>query len=125
MITISARALKEANVVTYTVGFALDESDPITVKAYDLLQRTANEGRGRFFIAQSGAGLADAFTTILNEILAKTSSFVAPIVPVSRLEKTTAGDKIYLAFFKPASTGMWSGTSRNTGSPKMTQGILK
>jgi type IV pilus assembly protein PilY1 len=103
------------NVITYTIGFAIDPIDKDTTKAYDLLQRTATHGHGKFFIATSGSSLADSFTTILGEILSKTSSFVAPIVPVSKLERTMAGDNIYLAFFKPIQSRMWSGNIKKYG----------
>jgi type IV pilus assembly protein PilY1 len=103
------------NIVTYTIGFELSDTDPDSPKARDLLRRAAHHGHGKFFNANNTAGLSDAFATILNEILAKTSSFVAPIVPVSRFERTTAGDKIYLALFKPSLTGMWKGNIKMYG----------
>lgn len=105
----------QQNLVTYTIGYELSDTDPDSPKARDLLQRTAQLGHGKYLSANNTAGLADAFTTILSEILAKTSSFVAPIVPVSRLERTMAGDKIYLAFFKPEQAGMWSGNIKKYG----------
>jgi type IV pilus assembly protein PilY1 len=108
------------NVITYTIGFAIDPSDPDTTKAYSLLQRAATYGHGKFFIATSGSSLADSFTTILGEILSKTSSFVAPIVPVSKLERTMAGDNIYLAFFKPIQSRMWSGNIKKYGVQQTT-----
>jgi type IV pilus assembly protein PilY1 len=104
------------NVVTYTIGFELDLSGGTSAdKAKKLLQRTATLGHGKFYTTAGAGALADAFSNILNEVLAKTSSFVAPIVPVSRLEKTTAGDKIYLAFFRPNQSGMWSGNIKKYG----------
>ncbi len=104
------------NIVTYTIGFELDSSDPTNApKAKDLLQRAANHGHGRFFTTSGTAGLADAFSTILNEVFAKTTSYVAPIVPVSRFERTTAGDKIYLALFKPRQNAMWRGNIKKYG----------
>ena len=103
------------NVVTYTIGYELD-MDPNADDATSLLKRAANLGGGKFYsTSQGSAGLADAFSSVLNEVLAKTSSFVAPIVPVSRMEKTTAGDKIYLAFFKASQTGMWHGNIKKYG----------
>jgi type IV pilus assembly protein PilY1 len=104
------------NISTYTIGFELDMSGgDDAVWAKDLLQRTATYGHGKFYTTSGAGGLADAFANILNEVLAKTSSFVAPIVPVSKMEKTTAGDKIYLAFFRPNQSGMWSGNIKKYG----------
>ncbi len=108
--------LTKQNVVTYTIGFELDVSGgDDAVNAKELLQSAATLGHGKFYTTAGAGGLADAFSTILNEVLAQTSSFVAPIVPVSRLERTTAGDKIYLAFFRPNQTGMWSGNIKKYG----------
>jgi len=105
----------QQNMVVYTIGFELSDTDPDSAKARDLLRRTAQHGHGKFYNANNTAGLSDAFSSILSEILAKTSSFVAPIVPVSRMERTTAGDKIYLAFFRPEQVGMWSGNMKKYG----------
>ncbi len=109
----------QQNIITYTIGFAI--SSP-------LLERTATHGHGKYFYSQSAQQLANAFQNIVGEILAKSTSFVAPIVPVSRLERTTAGDKIYLAFFKPISNQMWSGNIKKYGvaqSDNPSSGIYK
>jgi type IV pilus assembly protein PilY1 len=94
------------NVRTYTIGFTIDN---------DLLNRTATQGHGKYFYSQNAQQLADAFQNIINEILAKTSSFVAPVVPVSRMERTQAGDKLYLALFKPIQNKMWDGNIKKYG----------
>jgi type IV pilus assembly protein PilY1 len=96
----------QQNIITYTIGFTISSS---------LLERTATHGHGRYFYSQNAQELSNAFQNIVGEILAKSTSFVAPIVPVSRLERTTAGDKIYLAFFKPVSNGIWSGNIKKYG----------
>jgi type IV pilus assembly protein PilY1 len=103
------------NVITYTIGFDMDNANNDSEQAKDLLQRTATEGHGKFFTTKNSATMAHAFANVINEILSKGSSFVAPIVPVSRMEKTTAGDKIYLAFFKPNQGVMWSGNIKKYG----------
>jgi len=116
------------NITTYTIGFELDASDPAMAPlAKDLLQRTATLGHGKFYTTEGNAGLANAFSSVLDEVLAKPSSFVAPIVPVSRFERTTAGDKIYLAFFRPSAGKMWSGNIKKYGvaqSNNPSQGIV-
>jgi type IV pilus assembly protein PilY1 len=90
------------NIVTYTIGFT--ESSNV-----DLLNRTAINGHGRYYYAQNAQTLANAFQNIIDEILEETSSFVAPVVPVDRMERTTSGHYIYIALFKPKSQKMWSG----------------
>jgi type IV pilus assembly protein PilY1 len=90
----------------YTIGFAVD---------YDLLKRTAEQANGHYYTANDAQQLQGAFANVIEEILSKSTSFVAPIVPVSRLERTTAGDKIYLALFKPKLSKMWSGNIKKYG----------
>ncbi len=90
----------------YTIGFAVD---------YDLLKRAAEQANGHYFTASDAQQLKGAFANVIDEILSKSTSFVAPIVPVSRLERTTAGDKIYLALFKPKQNKMWSGNIKKYG----------
>ena len=90
----------------YTIGFAID---------YDLLKRAAEQANGHYYTANDAQQLQGAFANVIDEILSKSTSFVAPIVPVSRLERTTAGDKIYLALFKPYKNKMWSGNIKKYG----------
>ena len=78
------------NIITYTIGFTISSS---------LLERTATLGHGRYFYSQNAQNLASVFQNIIGEILAKSTSFVAPIVPVSRLERTTAGRQDLLGLF--------------------------
>jgi hypothetical protein len=108
-ITMSTWTLQVQNVVTYTIGFDIGSD----AEAKDLLARTALYGHGKFYLSQDALQLSGAFATAIDEVLAKTTSYVAPIVPVSRFEKTTAGDKIYIALFKPSLMGMWKETSRS------------
>ena len=94
------------NIITYTIGFTINNN---------LLERAAAQGHGKYFYSQNAQQLSDAFQNIIGEILSKTSSFVAPVVPVSRMERATAGDKIYLAVFKPVQNKMWSGNIKKYG----------
>ena len=98
----------QQNIITYTIGFTVQSQ-------HNLLGRTAEKGHGRYFYSGNAQQLADAFQDIVNEILEKSTSFVAPLVPVSRLERTTAGDKLYLALFQPVNGGMWSGNLKKFG----------
>ncbi|MEJ2656230.1 MAG: PilC/PilY family type IV pilus protein [Desulfobacterales bacterium] len=45
-------------------------------------------------------------------ILSRTSTFIAPVVPMTR---TTSGDKIYMAFFKPGKDNFWPGNVAKYG----------
>jgi type IV pilus assembly protein PilY1 len=94
------------NVSTYTIGFTVSS---------DLLERTAAVGHGKYFYCNSAQSLSSSFQNIVEDILSKTSTFVAPIVPVSRMEKTASGDKIYFALFKPVKDKMWYGNIKKFG----------
>jgi type IV pilus assembly protein PilY1 len=88
------------SIQTYSIGFTIHS---------DLLERTARNGNGRYYYSENVQTLSDAFQNIIDDILTKTSSFVAPIVPVSRMERELSGDKVYLALFKPLRDRTWSG----------------
>lgn len=90
------------NIITYTIGFT-------NLSNVDLLERTATNGHGKYFYAQDAQSLSSAFQTIVDEIVEDTSSFVAPVVPVDRMERTQSGHYIYIALFMPKNHKMWSG----------------
>ena len=88
------------NIITYTIGFRVENQ---------LLSRTAAAGGGEYFTADNYSALSEAFKQIMAAIVERNSCFVAPVVPVSRTNRTYAGNKIYLGFFKPQPDGLWFG----------------
>jgi type IV pilus assembly protein PilY1 len=88
------------NIVTYTIGFRVENQ---------LLYRAAVNGGGEYFTANNYSALSEAFKQIMAAIVERNSCFVAPVVPVSRMNRTYAGNKIYLGFFKPQQDGRWFG----------------
>ncbi len=108
------------NVFTYTVGFMGDKEGNL------FLINTSNNGNGKknlyntsdkdygkyHFTAQSPDALSAQLLAAVNSILSKTSTFMAPVVPVTR---TTSGDKIYMAFFKPSENNFWEGNVTKYG----------
>jgi type IV pilus assembly protein PilY1 len=108
------------NILTYTVGVMTTD----TSKAY--LINTSNNGNGKtnlydttdpdygkyHFDATSPSEIATALETALDSILSRTATFTAPVVPVTR---TTSGDLIYLAFFKPLEGNFWEGNITKFG----------
>jgi len=88
------------NIVTYTIGFQLNHA---------LLQDTANNGGGEYFTASNYSELSEAFYHIMAAISEENAVFVAPVVPISRMNRAYAGDRIYLGFFKPQLGGQWVG----------------
>jgi type IV pilus assembly protein PilY1 len=94
------------NIVTFTIGFKTKQS---------LLQRTAAYGGGEYYTAGNYSSLSEAFSQIMSSIVEKNAVFVAPVVPISRMNRVYAGDKIYLGFFKPQNSGRWLGNIKRYG----------
>ena len=88
------------NIITFTIGFKTSQS---------LLQRTAAKGGGEYFTANNYSQLKEAFDQVMSSIVEKNACYVAPVVPISRMNRVYAGDKIYLGFFKPQQSGRWIG----------------
>jgi type IV pilus assembly protein PilY1 len=88
------------NIVTFTIGLKTQQP---------LLQSTAINGGGEYFTAENYSELTEAFTQIMSAIEEKNACFVSPVVPISRMNRVYAGDKIYLGFFKPLQNGRWIG----------------
>jgi type IV pilus assembly protein PilY1 len=113
-------SFEKQNVITYTIGFRIQNQ---------LLSRTAAHGGGEYFTADNYSALSEAFNQIMAAIVERNSCFVAPVVPVSRTNRTYAGNKIYLGFFKPQQDGRWFGNVKrykldNDGSIRDQANIL-
>ncbi len=93
-------------VTVHTIGFTINHS---------LLQDTAINGGGQYYTANNAQELSVAFRDIIQEIVEISTSYTAPVVPISRNEKTTSGDRIYLALFKPSLSAFWKGNIKKFG----------
>ena len=99
------------NVITYTIGFTLD---------LPLLRDAATKGGGKYYTANDTSGLTDAFTSILTEILAINTTFIAPAVSVNAFNRFTHRDELYYALFRPNARPKWDGNVKRfklAGSP--------
>ncbi|MBW2059136.1 MAG: hypothetical protein JRJ26_16740, partial [Deltaproteobacteria bacterium] len=88
------------NVTTHTIGFTISNQ---------LLEDTAANGGGQYYTADNAQELSEAFTSAIQKILEVSMSYTAPVVPISSMEKTSSGDNIYLALFKPSRSAFWKG----------------
>lgn len=88
------------NVITYTIGFNTNQT---------LLNNAATKGGGKYYTADNTAELTDAFTTIVTEIMAINSTFVAPAVTVNAFNRFTHRDELYFALFRPSGHPKWNG----------------
>ena len=108
------------NVITYTVGFMGDkEGDLFLINTSNNgngnkdLYDTSDEDYGKYhYTADSPDALSAQLLAAVTGILSRTSTFMAPVVPVTR---TTSGDKIYMAFFKPSDGNFWEGNVTKYG----------
>jgi len=88
------------NIKTYTIGFS--ETQP-------LLEATARNGGGKYFYVWSSQSFNIAFQNFIAAVLEESVSYVAPVVPISQMERTSAGNQIYLSMFKPTEKSFWKG----------------
>ena len=99
-------SFEKQNVVVYTIGFQTEQQ---------LLSDTAQNGGGLYFTANSISGLSAAFQQIIADIADVSAVFVSPVVPVSRMNRTFAGNSLYVGFFKPKEDGRWAGNIKKYG----------
>ena len=97
---------EKQNIITYTIGFQTDQ---------ELLQDTATNGGGEYYVANSISGLTDAFESIISSIQASNAIYTTPTVPLSDMNQVYAGNYIYVGFFKPLSDGRWFGNVKKYG----------
>jgi Tfp pilus tip-associated adhesin PilY1 len=108
------------NILTYTIGFMGDlEGNLFLINTSNNgngnknLYDTSDEDYGKYhFTAESPDALSEQLLAAVNDILSRTSTFTAPVVPVTR---TTSGNRIYMAFFKPGEANFWEGNVTKFG----------
>lgn len=88
------------NIKTYSIGFTF---------GHPLLVETARKGGGEYFYVHSSQSFEVSFTKFITAILAESTSYVAPVVPISQMERTSSGNQMYLAMFKPTEKNFWRG----------------
>jgi type IV pilus assembly protein PilY1 len=73
---------------------------------------------GYAFIAQNSSQLDDAIQRIRNFIIAliaQSTSYVAPVVPINQFQHTDSENRMYLGMFKPTTTTFWEGNIKKYG----------
>ncbi len=104
------------NVVTFTVGFMTGSGTSTLSEIDQLLSHTAAKGNGEFYSANDAASLKLALIDIVDKIMEANSSFVAPVVPVNKLNKVYSGNSVYLSLFKPVDdSAFWLGNIKKFG----------
>jgi len=73
---------------------------------------------GYAFIAQNSDDLDAAISAIRNFIITlntQSTSYVAPVVPISQFQSTSSENLMYLGMFKPTTKTMWKGNIKKYG----------
>lgn len=73
---------------------------------------------GYAFLAESAQQLDEALEAIRDyiiAILARSTSYVAPVVPISQMVQTHSESRIYLGMFKPTDKSFWMGNIKKFG----------
>lgn len=94
------------NIKTYTIGFSI---------THPTLEETARRGGGKYFYVWSSQSFNIAFQTFIAEVLKASTSYVAPVVPISQMERTSSGNRMFLAMFKPTERSFWKGNIKKFG----------
>lgn len=87
-------------ITSHFIGFAI---------AGEFLQKAARAGGGQYLTSDNASGLADALQSIVADITAQNSTFVAPSVAVSAYNNLGFRNELYYALFRPASGTNWPG----------------
>ncbi|MCX8117006.1 MAG: PilC/PilY family type IV pilus protein [Desulfobacterota bacterium] len=74
--------------------------------------------------SQLEQALFDIRDYILN-LLAESSSYVAPVVPISQMESYSSQNRMYLAMFKPTLKSLWLGNIKKFGIADRSSGNIK
>ncbi len=83
---------------------------------------------GYAYFAESPAQLEQALTDIKDYILnllAESSSYVAPVVPISQMQNYESMNRMYLAMFKPTLNSLWLGNIKKFGIADTPSGTVK
>ncbi len=87
-------------VITHTIGFAID---------LDILEETAERGRGTYFQADDVETLTLALLEIVNNVTDRSLSFAAPAVAVNTFNRTQNLNDLYLTTFAAQDKVRWPG----------------
>ena len=102
----NGKSSNKQNIKTYSIGFSITKK---------LLEDTARNGGGKYFYVHSSQSFDVAFQTFIADVLKESTSYVAPVVPISQMERTSAGNRMYLAMFKPTEKSLWKGNIKKFG----------
>ena len=90
------------NISTYTIDPYMASRD---IPKSKLLKSMADVGGGKYYPVTAEADLALVIGQILNEILAKSSTFAAASLPISAANRTQNNNQVFIGMFRPDQKG--------------------
>lgn len=87
-------------VTSHFIGFAVN---------LPILKEAADAGGGNYYTSNNVSGLVDALQSIIVDITADNTTFVAPSVAVTSYNNFGFRDELYYALFRPAEGTNWLG----------------
>ena len=97
-------------VFTYAIGFGGGCDASYLERVTDI-----SHGKGGYYLADDAASLQSALSGIIGSILSNNGNFVAPVVPVNRMNGVYSGNSVYLGLFRPEEGGEWRGNLKKFG----------
>lgn len=95
---------KVQTVTTYTIAFNLNDAT-----GEEWLRQIARAGNGQFFRATNAGSLLTAFNAILNDIVQRPTSFVAPSIAANAFNRLFSRNHVYFGLFEPNTVSKWDG----------------
>ncbi len=97
---VSSTLASRQYVTTYTVGFTID---------IPLLQETADDGGGRYYVADDAPSLTSALVQTVLEILDTSATFTAPSISVNAFNRTRNLNDVFVSVFESSGNEHWPG----------------
>ncbi len=103
----------QQNIITHTIGFAIHNQ--LLADAAGHCVDAEGHQEGYYFTTEDNLTLEEIFGRIIGSIVNNNTQFVAPVVPVNRINRTYADNAIYLGLFRPDESGLWKGNLKKYG----------
>lgn len=90
----------QQKVSTYTVGFKTDQT---------LLSDAAAAGNGEYLLADDASSLTTALQKVVDDVLARSTTYVAPGIAVNTFDRLNHLNMLYYALFQSDKGAIWNG----------------
>lgn len=105
---------------TYTISFNNDGGSG----AVTFLNDMATAGGGKSYTASTASELTAIFQTIIQNIAAQNSTFIAPTATVNQFNRLTNRNELYFSLFKAGGNPVWAGNLKRYGVNPSTGDVI-